>query len=204
MARKHRSCPRGLIFHLCNRAAGDLTLFKNPYDYLQILQTFREAMETFPISLYAYCMMPNHWHLLVRPHHRDAISRFMHWFGTTHATRYRKSHESVGQGALYQNRFRSHPVEGSAAFFKTAAYIERNPLSAGLVAEAPAWPWSSAAYSPILSTEKWPFPKPANWSRLVAQPTDPGTLQQIRYAKISAQIFRIPQLENQTGLRSAA
>ncbi|NCW28440.1 MAG: hypothetical protein EBV83_09140 [Verrucomicrobia bacterium] len=130
MARKRRNCPTGVTFHLCNRSAGSLPLFQTALDYLQWGQVLREAQGRFPVSIFAYCVMPNHWHLLAQPQKPKSISRFMHWFGTTHAARYRKSHATVGHGAVYQNRFRSHAVEGPQAFLKTAAYIERNALSA--------------------------------------------------------------------------
>ena len=190
MARKRRICPPGVTFHLCNRTAGSLPLFQTPFDYLQWGQVLREALEKFPVSLFAYCVMPNHWHLLAQPQKPKSISRFMHWIGTTHAARYRKSHATVGHGAVYQNRFRSHAVEGPQAFLKTAAYIERNALSAGLVSKASAWPWSSAAKSTGLRLDRWPYPKPQNWNQLLAVPIDEETTQTIRWAEVSAQTFQ--------------
>ncbi|NBS14274.1 MAG: hypothetical protein EBT57_05625 [Verrucomicrobia bacterium] len=189
MARKRRGCPPGEIFHLCNRAAGGLTLFQNSFDYLQFTQVVREALQKFPVCLYAYCVMPNHWHFLVQARKPGAISRFMHWFGTTHAARYRKSQGTTGRGAVYQNRFRSHPVNGSCAFFKTAAYIERNAASAGLVQEAAAWPWTSAKSPPSLPLTTWHYPKPKNWLRFLADPIDPATLRQLLQSEISGQAF---------------
>ena len=191
MPRKRRSCPAGMVFHLCNRSAGQIPLFQNPYDYFQILDVFREALEKFPVSIFAYCIMPNHWHLLLRARQPKAVSRFMHWFGTTHATRWRKSHNAVGRGAVYQNRFRSHLVVGASAFVKTAAYIERNALDAKLVTEATAWPWSSAATTPLLPVEPWPTPKPGHWHRLLAQSLGAEIFGQIRYAELSSQPLRI-------------
>lgn len=186
MARKRRSCPAGQIFHLCNRATHGVTLFENPFDYLQVLRVIQEALEKFPVLLYAYCIMPNHWHLLVQPRIPGAISRFMHWFGTTHAARYRKSHETSGQGAVYQNRFRSHPVQGSQAFFKTVAYIERNAWAAGLAPSAPSWPWSSISSHAVLRVDPWPFPKPRRWIQRVAEPLQGAILRQIHHSEISA------------------
>lgn len=191
MPRKHRSCPAGTIFHLCNRSAGKIPLFQTPYDYFQILDVFREALEKFPVSIFAYCIMPNHWHLLGLSHQPKAISRFMHWFGTTHAARWRRSHDTVGRGAVYQNRFRSHRVEGTEAFLKAAAYIERNALAAKLVSKASAWPWSSATSTLHLPLEAWPIQKPESWERLLAKPLNDEILRQIRYAELSSLPLRI-------------
>lgn len=191
MARKRRSCPPETVLHLCNRAAGQITIFQNPYDYMQVLQVLGEALEKFPISLYAFCIMPNHWHLLLQASKPKAVSRFMHWFGTTHTTRYRKSHETVGRGALYQNRFRSHPVHGAAAFIKTAAYIEQNALTAGLVSKVSAWRWGSAFQKPALPLTPWPIPKPTDWKQLTREPLDGETLQRLRFATRSSTRFII-------------
>lgn len=193
MARKRRECPAGTIFHLCNRAAGQVTLLQTDYDYLQILKVLREALEKFPVKIFAYCLMPNHWHLLIQPQEPKTISRFMHWFGTTHAIRYRKSHQNVGCGAVYQNRFRSHPVVGRRAFLKTVAYIERNALAASLVHEASHWPWGSAAKMPSLQIQKWPVPRPAYWSRILQQPLGQNFLHEILHAEISTEAFYIPE-----------
>jgi putative transposase len=191
MARKKRSRIAGPIVHLCNRAAGHLTLFQSPFEYNQILAVFREALEKFPVSVFAFCIMPNHWHMLCQPPEPIVLSRFMHWFGTTHAKRWRISHESVGRGAVYQNRFRSHPVEGPTAFLKTAAYIERNALVAGLVQEAAVWPWGSACAGADFPLQPWPVSKPPGWKQLLARPLDEDTIRQIRYAQQSCLPLRI-------------
>ena len=195
MARKGRSCSAGPVVHVCNRAAGQLTLFQSIFEYTQILTVFREALEKFPVSVFAFCIMPNHWHLLCRAGEPDILSRFMHWFGTTHAKRWRISHESTGRGAVYQNRFRSHPVEGSIAFLKTAAYIERNALVAGLVREASTWPWGSACPDTDFPLAQWPLPKPPGWRQFLAKPLDEESLREIRYAQLSCQPFRIQPLK---------
>ena len=204
MPRKRRSCPTGVVFHLCNRSAGQIPLFQTPYDYFQVLDVFREALEKFPVSIFAYCIMPNHWHLLGQAHQTKAMSRFMHWFGTTHAARWRKSHDAVGRGAVYQNRFRSHPVEGANAFLKTAAYIERNALAANLVFEASAWPWGSAASHHHLPVETWPIPKPGHWHRLLRKPLEAEIMNQIRRAELSSQPLRILPLTEGGHPRKAA
>ncbi len=203
MARKRRSCPPGIIFHLCNRAAGELTLFQSPTEYLQVLHVFREAMEKFPVSLFAYCIMPNHWHLLARGQENKAISRLLHWFGTTHAKRWRSSQGNPGRGAVYQNRFRSHPVLGPLAFFRTAAYIERNALAAGLAPTAADWPWSSAGRSHALPLSAWPYPKPTAWKSYLAKPLEDRTLRQIRYCQRSSLDFEVPSNNGQRRMSRA-
>ena len=191
MARKRRSYSTGPVIHLCNRAAGQLTLFQSPFEYKQILTVFREALEKFPVSVFAFCIMPNHWHLLCRTQETGILSRFMHWFGTTHAMRWRISHENVGRGAVYQNRFRSHRVEGTQAFLKTAAYIERNALAAGLVQKASAWPWGSASPENDFPLSPWPHSKPGSWSHILDDPLDGETLRLLRYAQRSSHTFKI-------------
>ena len=190
MARKPRSQIVGPIVHLCNRAAGGITLFQSCHEYHQVLKVFSQALEKFPVFVYAYCIMPNHWHLLCRARNTAIVSQFMHWFGTTHAARWRHSHETVGRGALYQNRFRSHGVEGAAAFLKTAAYIERNALAAGLTRNPSSWPWTSASNPTNLALAPWPVAKPPHWQKFLANPLDNETIREIRWSQLSGQIFQ--------------
>ena len=123
MARKLRHCPKGGIFHLCNRAVLKSKMFFSEQEYREIELVLREALAKFPVSIFAYCIMPNHWHLLGRANEEKAISRFMHWFGTTQSKRWRTANETIGLGAVFQNRFRSHAVVGKTLSSKSLTIL---------------------------------------------------------------------------------
>ena len=95
------------------------------------------------MRLLAYCVMPNHWHLVVWPHQDGALSRFMNWLTLTHTQRWHQHRHSVGEGHVYQGQFKSFPVETNEYFLVVCRYVERNAVRAGLVERAEQWRWSS-------------------------------------------------------------
>jgi putative transposase len=149
----------GWVYHVLNRSNARFRMFRHEGDYLAFCRTLAEAQHVAPMRILGYCVMPNHWHLLLCPLHDGDLSRFMHWLTMTHARRYRSAHRNVGTGHLYQGRYRSFPVEQSAptpsqqasgvvetanSLLRVLRYIERNPAKARLVGRAEQWRYSSA------------------------------------------------------------
>jgi len=172
MPRRPRVSTAGLFFHVLNRAAKRSALFETAEDYLAFERVLASAVDRHSVSLFAYCVMPNHWHLLLSPNTDGALSRFMHWLTTTHARRWQTHRGVVGQGAVYQGRFKAIPIGNDHHFLWVCRYIERNPLRAALVNRAEDWPWSSLSKhqndeSSFLSG--WPISCPAGWTALVNQ-----------------------------------
>jgi putative transposase len=185
MARHPRSAPGGLVYHVLNRAAGRQTLFRTDADFLAFERLIVEAHERHPLDVFAYCLMGNHWHFLVRPRADGDLSAFFRWLTLTHAMRWRVAHRTVGQGPLYQGRFKSFPVQEDRHFLLAARYVERNALTAGLVRRAEDWRWGSlwlrarraaaegaasdrddateAALRDVLLASPWPVPRPRDW-----------------------------------------
>jgi putative transposase len=146
MPRRPRRCPGGLVYHVLNRAVARITLFRHDKDYAAFERTLAQAHAKFPVDVLAWCVMPNHWHLVLRPPrgHDQRLSHFMQWLTLAHAQRWRTSHHTVGYGPLYQGRFKAFPVQRDDAHLLTVLrYVERNPLRAGLVKRAQDWQWSS-------------------------------------------------------------
>ena len=73
----------------------------------------------------------------------EDLSKFMQWISTTHVRRWREHRQKVGEGHLYQGRFRSFPVQDDHHLLTVMRYAEANPLRAKMVEKAEAWPWSS-------------------------------------------------------------
>ena len=159
----------GCIYHVMNRATRGQGLFHDDDAYLLFLRTLREARELIPMRLLAYCLMPNHWHLLLWPAADGELPLFMKWLSMTHARRLHRACGSEGKGAVYQGRFKSVLVYGESAFYRVARYVERNPVRAGFVNGAASWRWSSAsgdrAYR--LAIARWPVAKPTDWIRFI-------------------------------------
>jgi putative transposase len=183
MPRRQRTTPGGLVHHVVNRAAGRLILFEDDIDYMSFQNLVSQAQERCQMKIIAYCLMRNHWHLLLWPDTDEAITKFIHWLCTEHGRRWRRAHESVGRGAVYQGRYRASAVQSSSHLFRVWRYIERNPLRAGLVQRAEAWPWSSLSESAIGRHPQLaapPLPRPDDWIQLVNQPQTAGELSAVR------------------------
>jgi putative transposase len=172
------------VFHVLNRGARRLSLFSRPADYELFERVLVEGARRVPMRTLAYCLMPNHWHLVLWPIRDDHLTRYMQWTTTTHALRWHLANGSIGTGAVYQGRFKAIPVQGDCHFLTLVRYVERNPVRAGMVSRAEDWPWSSAAahrrscVRPAL--DAWPISRPADWDCFV-NATEPGdTLEPVR------------------------
>jgi putative transposase len=129
------------FYHLLNRGNGQQQVFQKAGDYQAFLQLLAQTQQEFNLELFAYCLMPNHFHLLVKVQKSQDLSRGMQWFMTTHVRRYHRHYRSSGH--LWQGRYKSFAIEDDDHFLTVARYIEGNPVRAGLVGTALDWEWSS-------------------------------------------------------------
>ena len=175
MARKRRCILPGAYYHVCNRATEKRVLFSTPSDFDIWVKTLRETIELYPLKIHAFCVMPNHWHILASSPSGPAFTKAMQWLGATHAIRWRKRADSVGKGAVYQSRYRCHRVKPNQVFWVVARYIERNPVRAGLTESPYSWDWSSAGQKNGLSiaTDEWPLAKPEKWEEFLKRGGNP-------------------------------
>src|SRR5580693_3476019 len=145
MARKPRFSPGGLAYHVMNRTWPGVELFQDDADYKAFEKVLGEAVDRHRgIRLCAYCLMPNHFHLVLWPKTDGQLSRFMQWLSMTHAARWHAHRHSGGRGHLYQSRFRSFAIQQDDHFLNVCRYVERNALRANLIDRAERWRWSSA------------------------------------------------------------
>ena len=188
MARVPRNATGGIVYHVLNRANGRMQIFRTDRDYQAFVDLLQEAKKKYPMRILAYCLMPNHWHLLLYPESDDDLPRFMRWLGLTHTQRWHAAHKTTGYGHVYQGRYKSFPVQTDEHFLQVARYIERNPLRAKLVMQAQDWQWSSLwlrkkgskRYRDILSS--WPVPATSTYTTWVNQPQPKEEVEVIRYA----------------------
>ena len=169
MPRTRRTTHAAFIYHVFNRAVKGTQLFESRDDYLDFQRLLQKARHRTPIRILAYCLMPNHWHLLLWPHQEGDLSSYMKWLCTTHASRWNKAHDLTGRGAVYQSRFKSVPVDKELNLLRVWRYVERNPLSAGLVETAEAWRWGSL-WDRLKAAEfvdSSPLQLPVNWVEIV-------------------------------------
>ena len=184
MPRRRRAAAPGSIFHIVNRGAKRAALFEDTTEFDDFERLLELATARFDIALFAYCLMPNHWHLVIACSN-ESLSKFLHWVTTTHARRWQIRRGAEGLGAVYQGRFRAIPIEGDQHFLSVCRYVERNALRARLVDHAASWKWSSLWHrcegdSGWLS--KWPVEKGNDWVAIVDAPQTEGELAAIRTA----------------------
>ena len=119
MPRRLRFGSAGYVYHVLNRGVGRSTIFEHADDYLAFERVLQEAQEWLPMRLLSYSLMPNHWHLVVRPHKDGDLSEWMRWVTVTHTQRWHGKHKTLGTGPLYQGRFKSFPIQrkGVGSFF---------------------------------------------------------------------------------------
>ena len=143
MPRTARIAPAGMIFHVLNRANNRDEIFEKEQDYLAFLRVMRDTLEKKPMRILGFCLMPNHWHLVLWPQRDGELAAFMQAVTTTHVRRWRLKRQSVGEGHLYQGTYKSFPVQDDEHFLTVCRYVERNALRGKLVRRAEDWRWGS-------------------------------------------------------------
>ena len=188
MPRRARSIQGGYVYHVLNRSNARATLFQKEEDYAAFERVLDEAFLRAPLRILGYCVMPNHWHMVVWP--RDGldheVSDFLRWLTVTHAQRWHAHYHSSGSGHLYQGRFKSFPVESDEHLYTVLRYVERNPLRANLIERAQDWRWSSLGRytqgddNARLLLTPWPIPRPRNWVSRVNRAEAKKELEAVR------------------------
>lgn len=189
MGRPLRPTSADVIYHVLNRANGRQRLFDHDDDYAAFERVLAQACGRVSMRLLAYCVMPNHWHLVVWSRQDGDLSRFMNWLTLTHTQRWHQHRHTVGEGHVYQGRFKSFPVETSAYLLTLCRYVERNPVRAGLVARADQWRWSSAGTRGAVPLHAWPMERPTNWPDWVNESETTEQLRTVRRSVLKGQPY---------------
>lgn len=148
-----RAIAPGEIYHIYNRGANKKTLFHNDQDYNRFVMKMCEYKEKFPIEILAYCLMPNHFHFLIReptdPKGRGGpygsnITNFLHRLATSYSKYYDHRYEHHS-GRVFQGTFKTKHVADDAYYSQLCAYIHDNPVRKKLADKPAEWPFSSYA-----------------------------------------------------------
>jgi putative transposase len=169
-------------YHVLNRANQKAQVFHSAADYGHFLDLMFRAQEMVELPVLAGCLMPNHVHLVVRPHVDKDITRWMHWLFTTHSRHYNDQYQRVGH--VWQGRFKASMAQDDHHLLTVLRYVERNALRANLVTRAEDWRWGSLYWrsSPTLRTLLSPSPVelPGWWRDFVNQPQTAAELEAVR------------------------
>ena len=153
MARAWRIEYEGALYHILSRGNEKQDIVLTDDDRKLFLATAGEMAERFDIDLFAYVLMDNHYHLLLRTN-RANLCKSMQWFGATYTKRFNLRHNRSGH--LFQGRFKNMLVQNDAYLLQLSYYIHRNPLRAGMVKRLADYKWSSyRAYAYGQSHRNW-------------------------------------------------
>jgi putative transposase len=162
-----------------NRANGGARIFDTANDYRFFVDLIAKAGSRVPMRVAAWCLMPNHFHLVLWPFEDGDLSRWMQWLLTAHVRRYHAARGSESCGRVWQGRFKAFPIQQDAHLLTVLRYVERNPLRANMVRRAEEWAWSSSGLPEALTLSS-PLERPEGWLDLVNAPQTPMELEAVQ------------------------
>ena len=142
MARNKRIQTPGLFRHVMARGNGRMRIFLDDIDYNKFVHLLADVLERFEIECWNYCLMPNHYHLTLRPS-RPNLSETLRNLNGSYGLWWNKRHDRVGH--VFQGRFKDQIVQRDDYLLALCRYIALNPVRAELVSRPQEWKWSSYA-----------------------------------------------------------
>ncbi len=203
MPRTARASAGGVVYHAINRGNARNDVFHKPGDYDAFVRLMGLGHERLPMRVLAYCLMPNHFHLVLWPRHDGDLSRWMQWLLTAHVRRYHRHHQTTGH--VWQGRFKAFPIQQDAHLLTVLRYVERNPLRAWLTERAEDWRWSSLPAwrrkdrPPFL--HEGPVDRGPSWVADVNRPMTPAEEADLRKCVNRCTPFGAPRWQQTTALR---
>lgn len=162
MARLPRLTLPGYPHHIIQRGNNRQAVFSSAADHQMLLGLLDESARKFGVALHAYVLMDNHFHLLATPSTADGLPQMMQAAGRRYV---RYFNDSQGRsGTLWEGRYRATLIEAERYLLACMAYMDLNPVRAGLVAEAKDYPWSSHGHYAGLRVDSLLTPHPLVWA----------------------------------------
>ena len=162
MARLPRLTLPGFPHHLIQRGNNRQPIFAGMADYVLLLGLLAEYAKKFGVAVHAYVLMGNHFHLLATPSTADGLPQMMQAVGRSYV---RYFNDMQGRsGTLWEGRYKSTLVQTDRYLLACMAYIDLNPVRAGMVADPRDYPWSSYGHYVGARTDKLLTPHPLWWA----------------------------------------
>jgi REP element-mobilizing transposase RayT len=133
------------VFHVTARGAKRAAVFRSDADYAEFRASLLRVAERFGWVLHAFCLMPNHYHLIVEAAQQE-LSRGMHRLNGGYARGFNERYETSGH--VFERRFWSWAIESDEHFERPLRYVGNNPVEAGLCTRVAEWPWRAGPYDP--------------------------------------------------------
>lgn len=162
MARLPRLTLPGYPHHVIQRGNNRQPIFVDVQDYETMQALLVDSANKFHVAVHAYVLMGNHFHLLATPADTDALPRMMQAVGRSYVRYFNQRHGR--SGTLWEGRYRSTLIESERYLLAGMAYIDLNPVRAGLVARPSDWFWSSHAHYLGLRNDRLVTPHALYWA----------------------------------------
>ncbi|HEY9125807.1 MAG TPA: transposase [Acidobacteriaceae bacterium] len=209
MARLARGTLQPGFYHVLNRGNQRQTIFRHQSQFALFLDLLAQSLSKVPVRLWGYCLMGNHWHLVVSVDQPEDLSQWMHWLTNRHVRLMHRARPDLGGGHVYQGRFKAFPIQDLPHLHTELRYVEANPLRARLVRQAEHWTWSSLTTSPVRvdgvevarpRLQDWP--RNAAWRRTVNAPQQEVELDLLRRSIVRGTPFGSAQWTAQAALKA--
>jgi len=165
MPRTARASVGGVCYHVLNRGNGRTRVFRDRDEYAAFFDLLGRACQRVPMRVLGWCLMPNHFHVVLWPYGAGDLGRWMQWLLTAHVRGHHRRRRTSGH--VWQGRFKAFPIQADGHLVTVLRYVERNAVRAGLASRAERWPWSSAAVRGSRARPEWlaegPVPRPRAW-----------------------------------------
>jgi len=157
-----RGLADGEIYHIINRGNRRSEVFHKEEDYEKFISLLKEAKKINNIKIYAFTLMPNHFHLVLKPKKAEDLSKFMQWLMTSYVRFYNKTYKTSGH--LWQGRYKSFLVQKNNYLLTLLNYVEQNPQRAKLK----DWKYASSQYKDSFLIDKLPIDIPDDWDNFLS------------------------------------
>ena len=161
MARLPRLTLAGYPHHIILRGNNRQAIFMDSADFQRTLALLQVNAQEQQVQIHAYVLMSNHLHLLLTPLQNDSLPKMMQAVGRSYVLYFNKRHGR--SGTLWEGRYRSALIQTERYFLACMAYIDLNPVRAGMVAQAADYLWSSHGHFIGRQNEAWLSPHPLYW-----------------------------------------
>jgi putative transposase len=141
MPRTARASVVEIWYHLLNRGNRREVVFHKPADDDAFVKAMAEATARWPVDLLGHCLMPNHFHLVIRTHAGGDLGRWVRWLLVAHGQQYHRHYRTTGH--VWPGRYKALPVQDDDHLVGVLRCVERSALRAELAARAEDWRWSS-------------------------------------------------------------
>jgi len=162
MARLSRLTLPGHAHHVIQRGNNRQAIFADRADYQMMLDLLDESARRFGVAIHAYVLMDNHFHLLATPQTTEGLPQMMQAVGRRYVRYFNDRHRRTG--TLWEGRYKSTLIQTERYLLACMAYIDLNPVRAGMVAQPRDYPWSSHAHYVGLAQDRLLTPHPLVWA----------------------------------------